>query len=156
MTDKELRKLNRAELLEMLVEQSREVDRLQQRLQQAEEQLAQRQIMLDEAGSIAEASLRVNGVFEAAQQAADQYLENIRTLSGRQASVCARMEEESRRKSEQLLAQTRDECDRMTREAEENANRFWEESRRKLETFIDQQAGLREMLNLVSGEKKRP
>lgn len=35
--------------------------------------------MEQEAGSIAEAALRLNKVFEAAQQAADQYLENIRT-----------------------------------------------------------------------------
>ena len=34
--------------------------------------------MTEEAGSIAEAALRINRVFEAAQEAADQYLENIR------------------------------------------------------------------------------
>ena len=37
-----------------------------------------REIELREAGSIAEAALRLNGVFEAAQKAADQYLYNIR------------------------------------------------------------------------------
>ena len=37
--------------------------------------------MEQEAGSIAEASLKLNKVFEAAQQAADQYLENIRIRS---------------------------------------------------------------------------
>ena len=78
MTDKELRRLSRTDLLEMLLEQSKEVERLQQELAEARQQLEERRIMTEEAGSIAEAALRNNRVFEAAQAAADQYLENIR------------------------------------------------------------------------------
>ena len=50
----------------------------QQELAEARQQLEERRIMTEEAGSIAEAALRINRVFEAAQAAADQYLENIR------------------------------------------------------------------------------
>lgn len=80
MTDKELKKLNRAELLEMLLEQSREVEALKAQLKNANEKLADRQIIIDTAGSIAEAALQLNGVFEAAQAAAEQYLANVRRL----------------------------------------------------------------------------
>ena len=80
MTDKELKKLSRAELLEMLIEQSKRADELQAKLDKAEEELNSRQLKVDEAGSIAEASLRLSGVFEAAQAASEQYLENIRAL----------------------------------------------------------------------------
>ena len=38
--------------------------------------------MLSQAGNIAEAALALNGVFEAAQKAADQYLENIQMMAG--------------------------------------------------------------------------
>ena len=81
MTEKELRRLSRMDLLEMLLEQSREVERLQKELETVKNQLGDRRIMEQEAGSIAEASLKLNKVFEAAQQAADQYLENIRIRS---------------------------------------------------------------------------
>lgn len=81
MTEKELRRLSRMDLLEMLLEQSREVERLQKELETVKKQLSDRRIMEQEAGSIAEASLKLNKVFEAAQQAADQYLENIRIRS---------------------------------------------------------------------------
>lgn len=81
MTDKELKKLSRAELLEILVEQSQEIDRLQLQLSQVQKKLKSRRIAISEAGSIAEAALKLNGVFEAAQKAADQYLENIRNDS---------------------------------------------------------------------------
>ena len=44
----------------------------------SQKELASRQIRLEQAGSIAEAALKLNGVFEAAQAACNQYLENIR------------------------------------------------------------------------------
>ena len=93
MTDNDLKKLNRTELLELLVEQSKKIDQLQAQLDEANRKLADRQIEIDKAGSIAEASLRLSGVFQAAEEAAEQYLENIRRLSGEQEKVCARMEE---------------------------------------------------------------
>lgn len=78
MTDRELRKLSRADLLELLLEERRENERLRVQLQDASEKLKDREIQLEDAGSIAEAALRLNGVFEAAQAAAAQYLENVR------------------------------------------------------------------------------
>ena len=81
MTERELRRLSRIDLLEMLLEQSKELDRLQTELENVKKQLEDRRIMEQEAGSIAEAALKLNKVFEAAQNAADQYLENIRNQS---------------------------------------------------------------------------
>lgn len=80
MTEKELHKLKRAELLEMMLAQSREIESLRARIEQLEAELADREIRIRESGSIAEAALKLNGVFEAAQAAADQYLENVRRL----------------------------------------------------------------------------
>ncbi len=81
MTDKELKKLRRVDLLEMLVEQSRENEELKKKLKEATDKLEKREIEIKRSGSIAEAALRLNGVFEAAQKAADQYLENVKRLS---------------------------------------------------------------------------
>lgn len=84
MTDKELKRLSRAELLELLLEANRENESLRGRLQKAKELLSSRTIEIENAGSIAEAALALNGVFQAAQQAADQYLENVRRLAEEQ------------------------------------------------------------------------
>lgn len=81
MTTKELQKLNRKQLLELMLEQSRRIDQLERQLTAAQEELQSRRIVAREAGSIAEAALRLNNVFEAAQMAANQYLENIRNLA---------------------------------------------------------------------------
>ena len=75
LTEKELRKLNRYQLLELLVMQTEQNQTLRDQVAQLQQQLEQRQVRLEKLGSIAEASLQLSGVFEAAQKAADDYLE---------------------------------------------------------------------------------
>ena len=77
MTDKDLKRLRRDELLEMLIAQSKRTEQLERELDEARAALQSRDIFLEETGSIAEAALRINGVFEAAQAAAQQYLDNM-------------------------------------------------------------------------------
>ncbi len=86
-----LKKLSRAELLELLVEETAEVERLKEELDKKNAALEDRRIKTQNAGDIAHAALSLNRVMEAAQNAADQYLENIRML-----------EEETRMKCELL------------------------------------------------------
>lgn len=86
MTNEELRKLNRKDLLKLLVRQGRECDSLRARLEEAEAALEDRRIRIEKSGSLAEAALQINGVFEAAQAAAQQYLENIRIRAEGQCS----------------------------------------------------------------------
>jgi cell division septum initiation protein DivIVA len=74
MTKKELRKLNRYQLLELLVMQTEQNQQLQQQVEQLQTQLQERHLQMERLGSIAEAALQLQGVFEAAQKAADDYL----------------------------------------------------------------------------------
>ena len=78
MTEKELRRLNRGELLELLIAQMEGNKTLAARLKQADAALERRQIAIETSGTLAEAALRLSGVFEAADQAARQYLESLR------------------------------------------------------------------------------
>ena len=70
MTDQELKKLHRSDLLELLIAQEKENEQLRGQVKRLEAQLADRKLDLEKAGSIAEASLQLNGVFQAAQDAA--------------------------------------------------------------------------------------
>ena len=76
MTEKALKRLSRADLLEMLIDQSKELQEVREKLEKAEAELQKREIAIHNAGSIAEASLMLNGVFEAAQAACKEYVEN--------------------------------------------------------------------------------
>lgn len=77
MTDKELKRLSRAELLEMLLAQTEENERLKTELAQAQKALDDRRILIDKCGTMAEAALKLNGVFDAVDKAVRQYLENV-------------------------------------------------------------------------------
>lgn len=78
MTEKELRKLNRRDLLEMLIFQTKRNDELEMKLHEAEEKLNEKNIFLEKAGSIAQAALQLSGVFEAADEAALRYLASLK------------------------------------------------------------------------------
>ena len=116
MTDKELRKLRRIELLELLVEQGEEMERLRGQLQKAQEALQERTIVIQKAGSLAEAALRLNGVFTAADQAARDYVDSQRTMEAQQRAKVASIEKEAREKADQMLSETREKCRAMEQE----------------------------------------
>ena len=75
--NKELKRLSRSELLELLIAQTKKNEKLTEQLDEAKQKLEDRSMAVAEAGSLAEASLQVGGVFEAAQQAIDLYRENV-------------------------------------------------------------------------------
>lgn len=76
--EKELRKMSRMELIEIIYALEQNETILRQEKEQLEQQLKEREIRLAEAGSIAEAAIGLNKVFEAAQAAADQYLDSLK------------------------------------------------------------------------------
>lgn len=81
MTSKELKRLRRTDLMEMLLELSKENVELRRQLDEANAKLADRQIQVENAGSLAEAALQLNGIFAAAQAACEQYEYNVRLRS---------------------------------------------------------------------------
>lgn len=81
MTDKELQHLSRTELLELLIEQMEENALLKLQLKSAMAQLEHKNIQILKAGTLAEAAVQLSGIFEAADAAAKQYLDNVRRLA---------------------------------------------------------------------------
>ena len=78
MTNKDLRRLGRRELLELLLTLSQENEALTEKVAQLQKQLDERNIQIEQSGTLAEASLKLSGVFQAAQAACDQYCENMK------------------------------------------------------------------------------
>ena len=147
MTDKELRRLSRGELLEMLIAQAAENDQLKNRLEQAEAQLRDRKIAINNAGSLAEAALSLNGVFQAAEAAAQQYLENIERISGQQDAICRDMKE----KAKQEAAEIRQEAQAYSEKAHAEADAYWKQIVSKAAKLLADQEALREMIR-AAGE----
>lgn len=137
MKQPDLRGLSRGELLELLVRQGEEIERLQQRLQECEAQLDSRKLALKEAGSIAEAAIRVSGVFEAAEAAAAQYLENIRLLAEEQQGNAADISDLRIRTEAEcaaMRAETKLQCEKMLEKAKRESLAYWTKVSRKLDS----------------------
>ena len=164
MTDKELKRMSRGELLEMLIQQSKELERLRKQLDAAQTALQNREIAITNAGSIAEAALQLNGVFTAAQDACQQYMENICHLSQNQERICAqkdaesqaeakRIVEEARKESEALEHETRMMCAEMVTKAKAESQAYWDEVSRRLVAFSTEHAELQQLLSAVGGKE---
>lgn len=105
MTEKELKGLSRQELLELLLLQGKQLERLQEKVAALEEKLRDRSIVQQEAGSIAEAALRLNDVFDAAQRAAEQYLESVTRQCDRKEALARQVLEQACKKADRIVAE---------------------------------------------------
>lgn len=166
MTDKELKRLSRAELLEMLIEKSREIEALREQLDDALAQLNDRALRIENAGTMAEAALRVNGVLDAAQQAGAQYLENMQQRQSQMEEACAQLEKQSRAEAERMLAEmqkqcrqmeqdTRRRCEEIRQSAEHEASRKWDDLFAALEQIHTENDQLRQMIEERIKKKRK-
>ena len=80
MTDKEFKRLTRSQLIDIIYQFQLQVDQLTERNQELERELADKRLRLDHVGNIAEAALEMNDCFRSAQNAAEQYLNEIKAI----------------------------------------------------------------------------
>ncbi|MCD7839295.1 MAG: hypothetical protein LUG46_01560 [Erysipelotrichaceae bacterium] len=71
---KELRKMNRTELIEIIYALQQNEKLLRKENEELQQKLNDKILIIDQAGSIAQASISLNHVFDDAQCAAEQYL----------------------------------------------------------------------------------
>ena len=128
MADRELRRMHRAELIEIIYALKQSEDQLKAQNAALTAQLQDRQLRVESAGSIAQAALELNNVFAAAQAAADDYLHSVQasladtnataanTLS-QARSEAKRILEQAQADADNLKAQAQQECDAMTADA---------------------------------------
>ena len=148
MADSDLRKINRKELLELLIASEKENDQLKERLQQQAVQLQSRDLQIKNAGSIAEAALVLNGVFESADKAAAQYLESIKGCAEQQESAFDRIVAEAEERAKAIIDSAEKEKQRKKREADAYARKL----SARIEAYFKAHPGLYEQMK--ADEKK--
>lgn len=172
MTKRELKKLSRADLIEMLIEQSIELNELKEKHAVAETELQNRTIAIDNAGSIAEASLKLTEVFFEAEKSAQIYLQNIQLLSERQETVCEEREKECQERIDSLISETEKRCNEkeaetnkrckekeeeteqrcnaMVAKAKRESQAYWDAISKRLDDYYSNHQNLREMLGVIA------
>ena len=117
VTEKELKRLNRYQLLELLIMQTTRADQLQAELEEARKELESREIEMENIGSIAEASVQVGGLLEAAQNTADIYLKAVKKR-------IVTMKQEAEAEAEAILVNARQEAQQILTNAWKRAGKM--------------------------------
>ncbi len=106
----------------MMLSLSKENEHLRKELHQVKSKLEDRTIAMDSSGSLAEAALNLNGVFQAAQAACDQYTLNIRSRADQLLTQAQEKLEAADAQAEGILAQARIQAKQILDEAQQRMN----------------------------------
>lgn len=133
MADKELRKMNRTELIEIIYALQQNEHSLRSENEELRRQLDDKLLRIENAGSIAEAALSLNHIFEDAEAAAQQYLDSVRGADEERAEIMAEAKEKAARmiadaqaevdKAAERIRQTEAECQEMLEQSRQQVKR---------------------------------
>lgn len=98
---KELRRLNRSQLIEIIYELEKQDEQYLEEIETLRSQLESREIKISSSGSIAEAAMQLNGIFESAQAAAEQFLQSVRSAADHEKE---KLIAEAKEKAAEILA----------------------------------------------------
>ena len=104
MTDKEFKRLSRAQLIEIIYQLQLQIDKLNEEKQALENELEDKRLRLQSAGNIAEAALEINDCFRSAQNAAEQYLNEIKAIREETDTERQRILKEAKVEAEAIIA----------------------------------------------------
>jgi hypothetical protein len=136
MNQQDLRSLSRGELLEIMVQQAEELEALRKENEEYRQRLQELPLTLDEPGSIAEAALKVSGIFEAAHQASARYLESIEVLASQKEQDALRTRqllEETEAKCAAMWEETQKQCKKMVEKAKRDSMDYWVKVSKKVD-----------------------
>lgn len=182
--ESQLRHMNRRELLDVLLESRQENDQLIDELRQLNnrnrqliEQLEDKKLKINKAGTIAEATMLLNGVVESTQSAAQQYLDNLREFYETEQSLREEKETMARRQAQQILdeatqrcetlvrdtrgkcllmeSDTKIACDEMRERTKAEVDAYWTNLTSQLESFYNAHEGLKSLLQATGQLPKR-
>ncbi len=104
MAKNDLKRMNRVQLTELLLAERHRISELEDEVAALNAKLEEREIKIENAGSIAEASLSLNRVFESAEAACRQYIENIERICADREKSAELRYEYSKMAAEEIIA----------------------------------------------------
>ncbi len=113
---KELKSLNRRELIEIIYQLKKSEQELQNENAKLQELLEEKRIALQNVGSIADASLALTDIFKAAQSSADLYLAEIERRYADVERQCADFVDDARKRADEIVEEAMKQKDEIVRE----------------------------------------
>ena len=105
MIGKEMKKLSRRELVDIIYQLKKNEQQRQDELAALEAELQEKRIRISVAGSIAEAAADITQLFSTAQRTADLYLHEIAAMKENAEKECAAMLDDAQKQVDAMLAE---------------------------------------------------
>ena len=125
MTDKEFKRLSRAQLIDIIYQLQLQIDKLNEEKQALEGELKDKRLRLSNVGNIAEAALEMNDCLRSVQNAAEQYLNEIKA-----------MREETEAQRQRILSQAQEEAAAIFSQAQEEAAAILSQAQEEAATIL--------------------
>lgn len=107
MTDKEFKRLSRSQLIDIIYQLQLKQEELIADNKKLSKALADRRLRISKAGNIAEATLEIHNVMQAAQDAASHYLEEIHIMRDETEEKCRRLLEKAQKDADEIIARAK-------------------------------------------------
>ena len=104
MTDKQFKKLGRAQLIDVIYQLQLQVDELTEQNESLKNALEDKRLRIKNAGNLAEAALEINNCFQSAQNAAEQYLNEIKTVRAETEAERQKIIEQAQAEAAEIIA----------------------------------------------------
>jgi cell division septum initiation protein DivIVA len=111
MTDKEFRKLKRSDLIAIIYEYQKKQEELVKEIGELRAQLESKNLKISKAGSIAEAVVGLDLLFETAQKTADDYIEQARLANEEAEQKAAEIIKQAEKEAAEIVSKARDKAD---------------------------------------------
>lgn len=133
MDRKELRKLSRGEILEIMLVQTDKIKALEQEITKLKKELSNRSLSISNAGSLAEASISISGIFQKADEAIKIYEDNYYNQMKKKFE---KDQKEMLKNSEKICKKNEKASIDLLKKAEEKANKIIEDAKKEKENIL--------------------
>lgn len=116
--EKELRSLNRRELMEIIYQLKKSEQELQQENAELKDRLEDKRIKIENAGSVADAAMALSEIFTAVQSVADRYLAEIEARRANAEKESKAIIGQARMEADAMIKKAIEQCDLMMMQAQ--------------------------------------
>lgn len=133
MTDKEFRRLSRPELIDIIFELRQQLEQRDDEIQLLKQAVEKRELDIMNAGSLADAVVSINGVLEAAQAAADQYILSVKAANEKAEQTLTAAKAEA----ERIICDAQERAKQIEASAMKSASLIWDDFQSKATEMIE-------------------
>ena len=152
MNEKDLKKLSRQNLIDLIISQETRCENLMKRIEILEQHLRNREIPEKEPGSLVEASVAITRIFEDAQRQAEEYLSTVNQFNFEKQQEIREIDAECERK----IQENDERCAKRERRAEEYVNAVSDKVQRLFSQYRALEESMQNVLLDVSSMELPP